>query len=213
VSNIFTLERLTNHIEQLRTRLHPVLEAMGSGYAKSHDEAVQKVRRQVQARVKRVNQMVTEPMPEVVEFNDRGAAVLTRWQPFDLKSSATLEQVDLDGRRALHIVAGPEGKCSASWRSATLLQSGSYVFEARLRTAGIVPLTENPSRGLGAGIRISKAGPVRTNGFTGDTNWVRVEYEVAVDAEKGEQTFVCELRAAEGEVWFDLASLRLRRLK
>ena len=94
-----------------------------------------------------------------------------------------------------------------------MLKPGRYKFEARLRTAGIVPLTENPSRGLGAGIRTSRARVTRTNGFVGDNDWVKVEYEISVDHETGEPIFVCELRASEGQVWFDPGSLRVRRVK
>jgi spore coat protein H len=212
-SNIFTTEKLTEHIERLYARLHPVLQSMGGGHAREHDSEVQKLRRQVQQRVKRVDEMLAEPAPEPIDFDANGVAKLTHWQPFDLKSSGKLDQVELDGRPMFHIAAGTTERCSASWRSATLLKPGRYVFEARLRTTGIVPLTENPSRGLGAGIRISRARVTRSNGFVGDNDWVKVEYEISIEDETGEPIFVCELRAAQGEVWFDPSSLHVRKVK
>jgi hypothetical protein len=45
----------------------------------------------------------------------------------------------------------------------------------------------------------------------GDTDWQVVRYEFTVGGEQGEHDLVCELRAAGGEVWFDLSSLHLSR--
>ena len=213
VSNVFTTERLMEHIIRLQSRLRPVLETMSTSWAKAYDSEVQKLRGQIQQRIRRVNEMLAEPVAEPIDFDARGVAKLTRWQPFDLKSSGKLEQVKLSDRPMLHIVAGDTERCSASWRSAALLKPGRYVFEARLRTEGIVPLAEDPSRGLGAGIRISKSRVTRTNGFVGDHEWLKVEYEISIEGEVGEPIFVCELRAMKGEVWFDLSSLRVRRVE
>jgi hypothetical protein len=38
-----------------------------------------------------------------------------------------------------------------------------------------------------------------------------VEYVFNVPGEVGDIPLICELRAGKGEVWFDLASLKVRR--
>jgi len=48
---------------------------------------------------------------------------------------------------------------------------------------------------------------------TGSNPWQELQHVFLVDEEPGTDVeLVCELNAPEGEVWFDLESLRLRRL-
>jgi len=45
----------------------------------------------------------------------------------------------------------------------------------------------------------------------GDFNWKEVAYELGVAEGLREVELVCELRAAKGDAWFELDSLRLMR--
>ncbi len=209
-TNLFTLERLTNHIERLCARLRPAVTELGEGRVRAWDDGVKDVRSKVIARVKWVQTKAAAPVPEAVVFDADGVARLTRWSPFDLKHTGEMNEVTEGGRRCLHIAAGAEGRCVASWRSAVQIPRGQYVFEARLKTAGVVRLpNESVARGSGAGIRVSQ--DPRTNQAVGDLDWQTVSHELTVTGELGEPELVCELRAAKGEVWFDLESLRLVR--
>jgi len=91
------------------------------------------------------------------------------------------------------------------------LDEGRYRLQALARTAQVVALTNEVKLGNGAGIRVS--GDKRTHELLGDTNWTHLEHEFEVMPGGDEKTFVCELRARSGEVWFDAASLRLVRVK
>jgi hypothetical protein len=95
-----------------------------------------------------------------------------------------------------------------------LLEAGAYVLEGRVRTRQVAPLREAPNqtpKGQGAGLRISGTRQARLNQVTGDSDWQRVEFPFQVTKPSDEIELVCELRASQGEAWFDADSLRLKR--
>jgi hypothetical protein len=212
LTNIFTAERLTNHLNQLQARIRPVLASFSNGEAREHDNAVNHLRNQMLQRVRVASTKLFEPEPAPVRFDDAGVALLTKWQMLDIRGTGKLDQrVGPGGVKTLHIAAGSEGRCTASWRTRLRLPAGQYIFTGRLRTAGVVPLeTDTAKKGVGAGLRQSQKQP-RQHSFTGDNDWRVAEYEFTVPAEVDEVVLLCELRAEKGEAWFDLASLKLRR--
>lgn len=210
-ATIFTVERLTNHLDQLHGRLRPVLAAIDTGAARNHDDAVASLRRQVTLRARVAAQKLLEPPPARVQFDASGVTSLTNWQKLDLRGTGHLDQTTTpDGVPALHVAAGPEGRCTASWRSRVVLPTGTYVLEGRVRTMGVVPLEKDVNtKGVGAGLR--QSGQPRQHGFTGDNAWQPVTQKLAVTRADEETPIICELRAEKGEAWFDLGSLKLRR--
>jgi hypothetical protein len=212
LTNIFTAERLTNHLNQLQARIRPVLETISKGEARNLDNEVNKLRTLMVQRVRVASAKLFEPEPQPVRFDAAGVAALTKWQTLDIRATGKLDQgAGPGGIKALHVAAGSEGRCTASWRTRLRLPSGKYVFEGRLRTAGVVPLeTDTARKGIGAGLRQSQKQP-RKHSFTGDNDWRHAEYEFTVPADTDEVVLLCELRAEKGEVWFDLGSLKLRK--
>jgi len=79
--------------------------------------------------------------------------------------------------------------------------------------ANRMTVLSNTIKGAGAGIRDSKPRQPRSNKLEGDSSWQPLTYEFQVPFEEDEIQLFCELRAAKGEVWFDLDSLRLVKLK
>jgi len=75
----------------------------------------------------------------------------------------------------------------------------------------VTVLTNVVERGNGAGLRAS--GDKRTQQIIGDAPWTQLEHEFEVVQGGEEKEVVCELRARQGEVWLDAASLRLIRSK
>jgi len=67
--------------------------------------------------------------------------------------------------------------------------------------------------GAGAGIRISGARQPRPNKLIGDAPWQKLEYEFDVDPSGDDVVLVCELRASQGQVWFDVDSMRMTKLR
>ncbi len=212
LTNVFTVERLTNHLNQLQARIRPMLEAISKDEARNHDNAVKNLRNQMIQRARIAMARLVEPEPMPVRFDASGVAALTKWQTLDIRGTGRLDQrAEAGGLRTLHVTAGPEGRCTASWRTRLHLPAGQYVFEGRLRTAGVVPLeTDTAKKGVGAGLRQSQKQP-RKHSFTGDNDWQHAEYEFTVPVDTDEIVLLCELRAEKGEAWFDLGSLKLRR--
>lgn len=212
VTNLFTAQRLTNHINALQARIRPILESLGQNEHLNHDSAVDGLRNNVAQRARTAAQKLSEPPPSPVRFDDSGFASLTNWQKLDVRGTGQLElSTAADGVRSLHIAAGPEGRCTASWRTRLLLPRGFYVFEGRVKTAGVTPLEKDTaSKGVGAGLRQSQR-QSRKHGFVGDNDWQTATHEFAVTAEDEETVILCELRAEKGDAWFDLGSLKLQR--
>ncbi len=114
---------------------------------------------------------------------------------------------DDTGNPLLHIAT--TDRCTASWRTSEMLEDGRYRFEARVKTRGVVLRPEDPRDG--AGLRISRFRKGQRN--EGDRGWTPVTFDFQVTDGPKEIELVCELRANEGEIWYDEKSLRLRRLE
>jgi hypothetical protein len=213
VTNVFVASVLTNHINELQARIRPVLASLGADRANQHDGAVANLRRQVLQRARYLEVLAAAPEPQPITFDRLGVARLTQWHPQDVRATGRLEQAtDSGGLKCLRIGAGPEGRCTASWRTRVILDPGTYVFEGRLRVADVAPLQNDiQTKGVGAGLRVSRPQRARPSGLAGTTDWQTVEYEFAVEASSEDVVLLCELRASAGEAWFDLQSLRLRR--
>lgn len=212
ITNVFTAAKLTNHLNQIEARLRPAFAAWNKDRAREWGNAASHVRRQILAREAFLQRVAREPEPQPLRFDSTGFARLTNWKAEDSKETGKLDQIaGPDGTRSLHITAGTN--CVASWRTRVLLEKGRYVLEGRVWTAGVVPLpNETAKKGVGAGLRTSRSGEARTNSLVGDSNWQQLEYEFIVSGETEEPWLICELRASGGEAWFDLDSLRLRKL-
>ena len=63
------------------------------------------------------------------------------------------------------------------------------------------------------GFLLRVSGDKRTQQIVGDAAWTLLEHEFEVMQGGEDKELVCELRARQGEVWFDAASLRLIRGK
>ena len=79
------------------------------------------------------------------------------------------------------------------------------------KASGIVPVL-NTNKGAGAGIRHSGISTNRVNKLVGDTGWEKLEYELRVKEER-EVELIAEMRARAGEVWFDVDSFKLVKIK
>jgi hypothetical protein len=91
------------------------------------------------------------------------------------------------------------------------LEPGRYRFEAMARTRSVAPVRDQ--RGDGAGIRLSGEDSRRRNSLFGDTAWQKLTHDFVVPEDSDNPVvLICELRATQGEVWFDADSLLIRKL-
>jgi hypothetical protein len=139
--------------------------------------------------------------PTPLKFDPNGSAVVSNWRADHDGATAAVDRVVFDGRPTLHIAAaGPH--THSSWRALAYLPRGAYRFEGALRIA---------ARGsVVAMLRISGPSSVPTFGSAPD--WLPVTYDFEVKDSGIDIEFVCDFSGAEGEAWFDLNSLRVRRV-
>lgn len=88
------------------------------------------------------------------------------------------------------------------------LEQGRYKLEGKLKVRGLTADPGDP-RG-GAGFRTKTQRPEKY--LLGDSDWEPIEFEFSVPDGLSEVQLLCEFRGAAGEAWFDLDSLKLRRL-
>ena len=161
-----------------------------------------------QARQGFIEHALAQPERMPLRF-ERNVAHLSGWQPKDSPAGGRMETVELEGRRRLAIVAGP--RTSASWRTKALLEAGRYRFEGAVRTRGVVALADGKNHGARLFIGRPKSAPSRF--IIGDTDWTLLQTEFEIPEGRAEVEFSCGLRAAAGEAWFDLDSLRIVRVE
>ena len=209
-TNIFQIEMLTNRVNELAALIRPHI-----GNTNEYNGQVQRIRDLIVRQHANFEKRLGEPEPKPLVFVS-GVAAITNWGIPSLPrdpASAIRERVELDGRQTLHILTTNKmTNTTASWRAAVLLGPGAYRFEALARGAGIVPttLTNDLKKGVGAGVRIHDSKTPRPNKLIGDAPWQKIEYALTNKLDQPvEVELLCELRATAGEVWFDLASLKL----
>ena len=204
--SLFNVETLTNRILQTAARLTPVLSEMSTVTASNHRRDVEDFAGRVAQRKQSLEEQLAGAQGKILDFNEDGIAPLSGWTTLTNAGRPLLAQSDAEGRAVLYIRAA-QGASVASWRTKVMLEEGHYRFEGRMQTKGVV--TDPRDRRAGAGLR-AYAKPA-LNKTRGDSEWRDVAFEFDVPEGLRDIDLVCELRAAQGEVWFDAQSLRLVR--
>ena len=199
-TNVFRVGTMTNRIEQELAKIRTGqfssndLVAIERGAALMRERLVQ--------RAARVSNELAGVGPAFLKFETNGVAALTDWRADHDGGTGAVDRVTLDARPALHI--GAEGvNFHPSWRSLVYLPRGSYRYEGTLKIAARGPVS--------AILRTS--GPWGGTTFGTATDWHPLTFNFEVeDANGNDVEFVCDFSGAEGEAWFDLNSLLVRRL-
>lgn len=194
-------------VDAMRARLKPVLESVDAELAAKHGEKVAELRNRLKERADALEDLIKNGMPQPIEFDEKGVARLEDWHSECGTEDAKLEEVETGGVAAYSITREPFGDYEGSWRTSVLLPSGRYRFEARLKTAQVIPIPDE--QGRGAGVRRSGSG--RSHAFTGTNDWQPVGFDIEVREDQRMVELILELRARHGRVWFDRSSLLLRK--
>jgi hypothetical protein len=161
------------------------------------------MRERVELRATRVDEQLRGIKPEPLKFDASGFAYPVTWRDEPDLGGAILDRVQLDGKNTLHIQAGAE-PTRASWRAQLCMLPGWYRFEG-LASTDLV-------NGGSARLRIS--GDTRSMGVAGKSGWQTVSHDFQVQEGSMDVELVCELNAQlGGDVWFDLDSLRVKRIE
>jgi len=207
-TNVFRVDVMTNRVNAAVASL--VAAARNTNEAKEFENYGNEMRNRIVARAKNIEEQLAKPEPQPLKFDTDGTARITEWRPKKDKGEPVQDQPKLEDKPTLHIRA-EKGDVVASWRVNVLLEEGRYRLEGLARAAQVTVLTNVVERGNGAGLRVS--GDKRTQQIVGDAPWTPLTHEFEVVQGGEEKELVCELRARQGEVWFDAASLRLIRSK
>jgi spore coat protein H len=203
-TNVFKLNVLSNRLNEAADKLKA--GARNPNEAKAVDGYASEMRNRLVARAKNIADQLSTPPPQPLQFDSTGFASISGWRVKQESGTAKLEKTKSgSGKDVLAITGGG----IASWRTKVLLEPGKYRFQGQAKAQGIV--AQESDIGSGAGIRIS--GGRRTNKLSGDKDWTPLEYDFEVPGGETEVELVCELRATQGQVWFDANSLRLARVK
>ena len=160
------------------------------------------MRQRIQLRATRVDEQLRGIPPEPLQFDANGFAYPVSWRDEPDRGEATVDRVKLQAKNTLHIQARPE-PTRASWRAQLCMLPGWYRFEGMAST--------NAINGGSARLRIS--GDTRSVGIASSTGWQPISHDFQVQEGSLDVELVCELNAIQGgEVWFDLASLRVKRI-
>lgn len=207
-TNVFRVDVMTNRVNSAVGNLKRA--ARNENESREFENYGNEMRNRIVARHRNIAEQLNKPEPKSLQFDSSGVVALTGWTQKEASDRWELNEVTMDGRRAFHIRA-VKGDTLASWRKSVLLDEGMYRFQAMARTARVTALTNDVKLANGAGLRIS--GGKRTQQLVGDSDWTPLEFDFEVEAGGEDKELVCELRAREGEVWFDAASLKLVRRK
>ena len=210
-TNVFQLEDLTNRVNCVGARMLTV--AHNANETNDFRRCATEMNGRLVARWQNLTNQLYGPPPLVLNFNSEGIARLDGWRmKTDPKSPPALHEHLTNGSpRTLHIRTTTNAATVASWRTRVLLPPGIYFFEGDLRGSNIVSRTNATDLGFGAGLRLS-GDKHRENQLLGDAPWTHVRHSLT-NAVEDSVEFVCELRALQGEVWFDEDSLRLVKQK
>ena len=209
LTNVFQVEAITNRANEYAKFIRASIAERDPNSARDYDGQVRRIRDLVARRAVYLTQQLIGSAPKSVTFAN-GQVKLGGWQTEYEPSVARREQGrGPGGKNTLTITSG--ARTTASWRTKVTLPGGRYRFEATARTAGVVAVPDEV--GAGAGVRISGAKQKRPNQLAGDAFWETIGYEFDVAAPSDEVVLVCELRASQGQVWFDEDSLRLVKVK
>jgi hypothetical protein len=207
LTNYFRVELLTNRIESIAARLRPVLQRDGAGLMKEFDANVTDLKRRVVARLANVSRQVSA-LGSMAKFDAAGVAPVGNWTTNVDAGLVIMANCVEDGRAALSIKHGDTSGTIASWRTRVGLEGGRYRFRGQVKAAGLLPLG---SPNVGITLRVSGTHPPFQ--IVQDTNWRLVEFDFDVVSPTDDVDLICELSTVMGEVWFDLASLQLMRLR
>jgi hypothetical protein len=162
-------------------------------------------------RAESLREQLQQPGAPVAQFDATGSTKLVEWRSEVEFGKGTLRKLtDPEGRRCLHIRIQPGRRGLASWRTTILLDRGQYRVEGLVRTTATAPMKGETE--AGACLRVaSRQEPVRQR-VHGDSSWQKVEQDFEVAWEWDEVEVICELRGGQGEAWFEIDSLELRKL-
>jgi hypothetical protein len=204
-STLFRLPAVLARVHDLEGRVRTILENIEPWAVAAHHSEVLRYCEAILERKKFLDREI-DFLARALPLDRAGCAPLTDW----VKDPASPTEVRADESKTnldnlLHL-SGASVATQVAWRTKAILLPGRYEFTGRVRTTGI---TSEGERGayLKVGMRH------RSETVTGETDFRKVSVAFQIRKAAAEVEFGCELNAPQGEAWFDLGSLMLRRVE
>jgi hypothetical protein len=208
LTNAFRVEQLTNRIDAIAKRIRPILESDGPQIAMEWEVNVANLKQRVTERISSLSQQLGA-LGVLVKFDPSGVApVHDAWHTNVDAGTVVMTRTSEQKRPVLKIKHGDTSGLIASWRTRVALEGGRYRFRGRVKAEGLLP---EGSVNVGASLRISGIHPPFQ--IAKDTDWRTVGFDFDVLPPSDDVELICELSTVMGEVWFDLSSMQLVRLR
>jgi hypothetical protein len=234
-TNVFQLEPMIARVNELSERIRPAVAESGLGAAVQHSAWVKTLRDRITQRVASIDAQLADARG-LLSLPANASAPLTGWKSKGDEGKPVFSRVE-EKPAALHIDAG-RGRSSGAWTTTIWLEEGTYRVTARVKTRGVVAAGEAPR--AGAGLRVWSRRKVtdgvhwdwfpyresrdpETRGeippinisrrLFGTSDWKEVSYDFELRQPMADPQISCELRAENGEAWFDVDSLKITRTK
>lgn len=207
LTNEFRVERITNRVEEIVSRLRPEIKAKAPETFSDFGKQVALVKDRIVQRLQNVKDQLAA-LAQPIVFDTAGHARLTGWKSQIDGGDADFSEKTVEKKRVLTIHHKGNNGCVASWRARAVLSPGRYRFEGNAKTTGIMPPNQ-PDTGLAFRVSGEKVPPQ----ITKDGDWRKVAFEFSVQFPSDQAELVCELTCLLGEAWLDADSLQLIRLQ
>ncbi len=204
-STVFQFEPMTHRVREIAAKIRPVIAEGGLDAAKQHDLRVEEFCRALARRCQSLDDQLARPI-EPLKLDADGSAKLASWDSRKVFGKPVLDKVELDGTPTLRL--GADGSSIGAWRTKVWLETGLYRFETRVRAKKIVAdLGDSRS-----GTMISAEGSRQNEPITEASEWKSIQQEFNVPDVLSEIQISCEFRGMEGEAWYDLNAMKIRRI-
>lgn len=234
-ANVFDARAATNRIATLTARLRPALAKEGRGAVAQQQEAANELSALITARARDVDAQL-ESVKSFARLPLNETLPLTNWTTHrDLGDVSFITPTNSPLALRVQVNNRPS---LGSWTTTVWLEEGRYRIEGRVKTRGV--RGDNSGDG-GAGFRIWSSRkdtrgaswgwfpygsardprmggliPVFTNApqqrLMGDTEWTTVTHEFELRQPLADLQIQCALQGSAGAAWFDLSSLKIRRV-
>jgi hypothetical protein len=191
-------------IAQQGRKVQEAMARQNPQWAKDYQGQINGTRDRVMGRLASIGKQFGD-LPKPIEWVNNVAKLGPKqWRT---EGGGVMDEQTVDGQRCFHLRA--DATAAASWRRTMMLPPGRYRFEAIAKTAGVQG--GGDESGEGAGLRVSGGSRKGVNGLTGNPAWTKLGIEF--DSTGADTVLVAELRAPQGEAWFQVESLQLVKLK
>ena len=234
-TNVFLVGAITNRMAQQAARLRPVLLKQGVGEYARFESSLNMLRSRIIARGHDVDQQL-KSVKNFARMKLNESVALTNWVPRTQFGEVVADKSDAPA--ALHLKVSNETSFGA-WTALTWLEEGRYVLEGRVRTRNVRGAVRNEEGGAGfrvwsdrketrgaswgwfpySNLNDSQLGGLispMTNSvnqrLTGTADWATIRHEFELRQPLADLQIQCVLQGNAGEAWFELSSLKIRRL-